>query len=139
MRGAEPGDLLEVKLLAIDPDPFDAWGYTVQVPGFGFLRDLFPEPYIAHWHFTGDAYAELPQIPGVRIRCAPFPGIIGPGALAPSCASAPPDARPSWRRVAASCSGRARPTLSRPRRRSPRPGCGRCRRARRPAISTSSN
>ena len=81
VRGAEPGDLLEVKLLAIDPDPFDAWGYTVQVPGFGFLRDLFPEPYIAHWHFTGDAYAESPQIPGVRIRCAPFPGIMG---LAPS-------------------------------------------------------
>jgi formamidase len=81
VRGAEPGDLLEVKLLAIEPDPFDAWGYTVQVPGFGFLRDLFPDPYIAHWRFTGDAYAESPEIPGVRIRIAPFPGTIG---LAPS-------------------------------------------------------
>jgi formamidase len=81
VQGAEPGDLLEVKLLAIDPDPFDAWGYTVQVPGFGFLRDLFPEPYIAHWHFTGNAYAESPQLPGVRLRAAPFPGIMG---LAPS-------------------------------------------------------
>lgn len=84
VRGAEPGDLLEVKLLAIEPDPFDAWGYTVEVPGFGFLRDLFPEPYIAHWHFTsgaGGAYAESPQLPGVRIRYAPFPGTLG---LAPS-------------------------------------------------------
>jgi formamidase len=83
VRGAEPGDLLEVKLLAIEPDPFDAWGYTVQVPGFGFLRDAFPDPYIAHWHFTGDAYAESPEIPGVRIRLAPFPGTFG---LAPSAA-----------------------------------------------------
>lgn len=84
VKGAEPGDLLEVKLLAIDPDPFGGWGYTVEVPGFGFLRDLFPEPYIAHWHFTGTdyrEYAESPQLPGVRIRCAPFPGIMG---LAPS-------------------------------------------------------
>jgi formamidase len=81
VRGAEPGDLLEVKLLDIAPDPFGGWGYTVEVPGFGFLRDTFPEPFIAHWHFTGRAYAESPQLPGVRIRYAPFPGIIG---LAPS-------------------------------------------------------
>jgi formamidase len=81
VRGAEPGDLLEVKLLAIEPDPFDAWGYTVQVPGFGFLRDVFPDPYIVHWHFTGQEYAESPQLPGVRVRMAPFPGTLG---LAPS-------------------------------------------------------
>jgi formamidase len=84
VKGAAPGDLLEVKLLAVDPDPFGGWGYTVEVPGFGFLRDRFPEPYLAHWHFTGTRYgdyAESPQLPGVRIRCAPFPGIMG---LAPS-------------------------------------------------------
>lgn len=81
VRGAEPGDLLEVKMLAIEPDPFANWGYTVEVPGFGFLRDLFPDPYIAHWRFTGNEYAESPQLPGVRIRYAPFPGILG---LAPS-------------------------------------------------------
>lgn len=81
VRGAEPGDLLEVKLLDIAPDPFGGWGYTVEVPGFGFLRDAFPEPYIAHWHFTGREYAESPQLPGVRVRYAPFPGILG---LAPS-------------------------------------------------------
>ncbi|MDP9373916.1 MAG: acetamidase/formamidase family protein [Chloroflexota bacterium] len=84
VKGAEPGDLLEVKLLAIEPDPFEGWGYTVEVPGFGFLRDAFPDPYIVHWYFTGTNYgdyAESPQLPGVRIRCAPFPGIMG---LAPS-------------------------------------------------------
>src|SRR5919201_948047 len=67
VQGAHPGDLLEVKLLDVDPDPFDSWGYTVEVPGFGFLRDAFPEPFIAHWHLTGKLYAESDQLPGVRI------------------------------------------------------------------------
>lgn len=80
VKGAEPGDLLEIKLLDIECDPWESWGYTCEVPGFGFLRDLFPEPYMVHWHLSGD-YAESPQLPGVRIPMAPFPGIIG---LAPS-------------------------------------------------------
>lgn len=80
VRGAKPGDLLEVKILAIEPDPWQRWGYTVEVPGFGFLRDQFPEPYIVHWHLVGD-YAESEQLPGIRIPFAPFPGTIG---VAPS-------------------------------------------------------
>ncbi|MER3404860.1 MAG: acetamidase, partial [Chloroflexota bacterium] len=80
VKGAQPGDLLEIKLMDIECDPWDNWGYTVEVPGFGFLRDLFPDPYIVHWHLFGD-YAESPQLPGVRIRRNPFPGIIG---VAPS-------------------------------------------------------
>jgi formamidase len=51
------------------------------VPGFGFLRDEFPEPFLAHWHLVGRHYAESAQLPGVRIRYQPFPGILG---LAPS-------------------------------------------------------
>jgi formamidase len=81
VRGAEPGDLLEAEIVAIDPDPWDQWGYTVEVPGFGFLRDDFPDPFIAHWRLHGSEYAESEQIPGVRIPCAPFPGVFG---LAPS-------------------------------------------------------
>jgi Acetamidase/Formamidase family len=49
-------------------------------PGFGFLRDDFPEPFVAHWRLDGEA-AESKQIPGVRIPFAPFPGVFG---LAPS-------------------------------------------------------
>lgn len=80
VKGAEPGDLLEIKLHEIDCDPWESWGYTCEVPGFGFLRDVFPDPYMVHWFMT-DEYAESPQLPGVRIPCAPFPGIVG---LAPS-------------------------------------------------------
>jgi formamidase len=81
VKGAEPGDLLEATILAIEPDPWDQWGYTVEVPGFGFLRDEFPDPYIVHWRLNGSEYAESDQLPGVRIPCNPFPGTFG---LAPS-------------------------------------------------------
>jgi formamidase len=81
IKGAEPGDLLEVKLVAVDADPWEQWGYTLEVPGFGFLRDEFPDPYIVHWRLHGNEYAESEQLPGVRIRCNPHPGVLG---LAPS-------------------------------------------------------
>lgn len=81
VKGAEPGDLLEVKLVDIEADPWDQWGYTVEVPGFGFLRDEFPDPFIVHWRLNGNEYAESDQLPGVRVRCNPHPGILG---LAPS-------------------------------------------------------
>ncbi|HEX2282862.1 MAG TPA: acetamidase/formamidase family protein [Thermomicrobiales bacterium] len=80
IKGAEPGDLLEMKLLDIEADPFGNHGYTAEVPGFGFLRDRFTEPWIAHWHLV-DGYAESEQIPGVRVRYGAHPGVIG---LAPS-------------------------------------------------------
>jgi formamidase len=80
VKGAQPGDLLEAEILRIDPDPWEQWGYTVEVPGFGFLRDVFPDPFVAHWRLDGEA-AESEQIPGVRIPLAPFPGVFG---LAPS-------------------------------------------------------
>jgi formamidase len=81
VNGAEPGDLLEVELVDIEADPWEQWGYTIQVPGFGFLRDEFPDPFIVHWRLHGNEYAESDQLPGVRIRCNPHPGVLG---LAPS-------------------------------------------------------
>jgi formamidase len=75
--GAEPGDLLEVKIRSVQPERF---GYTVQAPGFGFLRDLFPEPHIVQWELA-DGFAESKDLPGIRIPGAPFMGVIG---VAPS-------------------------------------------------------
>jgi formamidase len=77
VEGAEPGDLLEVKIQAIRPEPF---GFTVQIPGFSFLRDLFPEPHIVRWEIR-DGFAESRDLPGVRIPGAPFMGVMG---VAPS-------------------------------------------------------
>jgi len=77
VEGAEPGDLLEVKIRHLEAAP---WGFTCQVPGFGFLRDAFPEPFLVKWRIA-DGVAESPDLPGVRIHGAPFPGTIG---VAPS-------------------------------------------------------
>ena len=73
VAGAEPGDLLEVEILEVIPD---SYGYTVQVPGFGFLRDVFPDPFMVRWDIA-DGWATSPDLPGVRIPGAPFMGTIG--------------------------------------------------------------
>ena len=70
IEGAKRGDVLAVTLVDIEPD---AYGYTLIVPGFGFLRDKFPEPFIANWNLTRLA-ATSEQIPGVAI---PFNGFMG--------------------------------------------------------------
>lgn len=77
VNGAEPGDLLEVTIHDIEPQPF---GFTVQAVGFGFLRDLFPQPHIVRWTIA-DGAATSADLPGVRIPGAPFMGVMG---LAPS-------------------------------------------------------
>lgn len=77
VEGAEPGDLLAVDLLAFEADDF---GSTPLVPGFGFLTDLFPDPYLVTWD-VGRQHARSPQLPGVAIPPSIFPGVIG---VAPS-------------------------------------------------------
>ena len=73
VNGAEPGDLLEVEILDVEPDRY---GYTVQVPGFGFLRDEFPDPWMARWRIE-DGWATSDDLPGLRIPGSPFMGTIG--------------------------------------------------------------
>lgn len=77
--GAEEGDLLEVHIEEIIPDNV---GYTVIMPGFGFLRDQFTDPFVVHWQMDG-GFATSPELPGVRIPGAPFMGVMG---VAPSTA-----------------------------------------------------
>ena len=73
VEGAVPGDLLEVEIVDVEPD---SYGYTVQVPGFGFLRDVFPDPFKVNWDIA-DGWATSPDLPGVRIPGSPFMGTIG--------------------------------------------------------------
>ncbi|OKH26352.1 acetamidase/formamidase family protein [Chroogloeocystis siderophila] len=73
IEGAERGDVLAVTLVDIEPDEY---GYTVIVPGFGFLRDQFSEPFIANWQLDRLS-ATSEQIPGVKISMCAFPGSIG--------------------------------------------------------------
>jgi formamidase len=73
INGAEPGDLLEVQLLDIMPGSI---GWTIEVAGFGFLRDLFDDPYLVRWQMAS-GFAHSPDLPGVRIPEASFPGVVG--------------------------------------------------------------
>jgi formamidase len=77
IKGARPGDLLEIEYLDITPQPV---GWTRNRPGAGFLRDLFPAPYVVHWEIK-DGWATSPQIPRVRIPNGAFMGTAG---IAPS-------------------------------------------------------
>ena len=77
VAGAEPGDLLEVELVSYETADF---GVTVVIPGFGFLADVFPEPYVVHWELR-DGCACSPELPGVAVPEATFAGVIS---VAPS-------------------------------------------------------
>jgi len=77
VEGAEPGDLLVVDVLEVTPRPF---GYTMIVPGFGFLRDEYPDPFLIRWEIEGPT-AVSSDLPGVRVPGAPFLGTVG---VAPS-------------------------------------------------------
>ncbi len=73
IEGAERGDVLAVTLIDIEPDEY---GYTVIVPGFGFLRDLYPDPFIVNWKLSR-SHAVSDQMPGVRVPMAAFMGSVG--------------------------------------------------------------
>ncbi|MCH2447027.1 MAG: acetamidase/formamidase family protein [Candidatus Marinimicrobia bacterium] len=73
INGAERGDVLAVTLIDIEPNPF---GYTVIVPGFGFLRDLYPEPHIVRWNLDRSAATSV-DMPGIKVPFAGFMGTVG--------------------------------------------------------------
>ncbi len=69
--GAEPGDVLEIDVLATQ---HCGWGWSSVVEGLGFLKDRFQEPYLFHWALDGDSsYSMTPAVVPVR----PFLGVMG--------------------------------------------------------------
>src|SRR5262249_23673575 len=77
VKGARPGDLLEVEFLDIVAQ---RWAFTAIMPGLGFLRDIMTTPFLVHWEIR-DGWATSRQLPHVRIPGAPFRGVSG---VAPS-------------------------------------------------------
>jgi acetamidase/formamidase len=72
IRGAQPGDVLQVEILELTPGEF---GYTSHRPGRGLLADDFPEPFLKTWDLRNGEYAEFK--PGVRVPLDPFLGVMG--------------------------------------------------------------
>jgi len=73
IEGAERGDVLAVTLVDIRPDQY---GYTVIVPGFGFLRDIYTEPFLVNWKLSA-THAVSDQMPGIAVPYEAFMGSVG--------------------------------------------------------------
>src|SRR3954470_11305205 len=73
VKGAAPGDVLEVEILSLRPRD---WGWTAIIPGFGLLADEFPEPWLRISTVDADARS-VAFLDDVPLPYEPFPGTIG--------------------------------------------------------------
>lgn len=71
VRGAMPGDTLEVAILSLVPGPH---GWTRFTPGRGLLPDDFASPHMFIWDLTRDP---TPFVSGIRVPLEPFLGVMG--------------------------------------------------------------
>jgi acetamidase/formamidase len=73
VEGAEPGDVLAVKLLEIEVGD---WGWSGVFPGFGFLASEFTEPWLKTFKLGKDAtVAHFSD--KIKIPLKPFAGVMG--------------------------------------------------------------
>jgi acetamidase/formamidase len=69
--GAEPGDVLQIDVLEV---AHQGWGWSSIIPGLGFLKERFSQPYLFHWQLEADLSRSLaPAIVPLR----PFCGVMG--------------------------------------------------------------
>jgi acetamidase/formamidase len=69
--GAEPGDVLEIEVLATR---HCGWGWSSVVEGLGFLKERFSKPYFFSWELEGEVTRSLsPAVVPLR----PFLGVMG--------------------------------------------------------------
>ncbi len=90
IEGAEPGDVLKVRINKIVPR---AYGTNFNVPGmFGEFPGKFPEGQVKYFYLDLDRkIAEF--APGIEIPLAPFPGTIGVARAEPGQYSSVPPGR----------------------------------------------
>ncbi|MCZ6916286.1 MAG: acetamidase/formamidase family protein [Gemmatimonadetes bacterium] len=70
---AEPGDVLAVTIHDIQ---IGDWGWIAIAPGFGFLADVFPNPYLKTISLPPGA-TEARFTDGVTLPLSPFAGVMG--------------------------------------------------------------
>ncbi|MDB4894247.1 MAG: Formamidase [Firmicutes bacterium] len=71
IKGARPGDTLEVEILDFGAT---SWGWTAIIPGFGLLADEFREPWLKTWDLSKGQALFNDEI---SVPIKPFPGTIG--------------------------------------------------------------
>ena len=73
VEGAEPGDVLAVKLLKIEVGD---WGWSGIFPGFGFLAEEFDEAYLRTFALDNDK-GSIDFTDKIKLPLKPFPGVMG--------------------------------------------------------------
>jgi acetamidase/formamidase len=68
---AEPGDVLEIQVLQVE---HRGLGWTSVIPGLGFLKDRFREPYLFHWSLDREISRSLGT---AIVPLRPFCGVMG--------------------------------------------------------------
>jgi len=69
--GAQPGDVLQIDVLEVR---HKGWGWSSVLPGLGFLKQRFAEPFLFHWKLDAETSRSLaPAIVPLR----PFCGVMG--------------------------------------------------------------
>jgi acetamidase/formamidase len=72
VKGAEPGDVLEVEILKLQAG---SWGWTALLPGLGLLAADYPDAYVRYFELGNRTSAELRH--DIHIPIAPFCGTMG--------------------------------------------------------------
>jgi acetamidase/formamidase len=72
VRGARPGDALEIEILDLRTR---GWGWNGILPGLGLLAEDFPSPYIRHWDLSDGKTTSLGK--DIVIPLDPFCGVMG--------------------------------------------------------------
>jgi acetamidase/formamidase len=71
VEDAEPGDVLQIDVLATQ---HRGWGWSSVIPGLGFLKDRFTDPFLFHWHLDGN---ETSSLFPAKLPLRPFLGVMG--------------------------------------------------------------
>jgi acetamidase/formamidase len=84
VRGARPGDTLDVEVLSVRTGP---WGWTAIVPGFGLLAGEIDGPWL---RISEIARGRVMFGDGISLPARPFPGTIGVAPAQPGAHSVLP-------------------------------------------------
>lgn len=72
IRGAEPGDVIECRMVRVKPRD---WGWNSAVPGMGALPERFSDAYLHYFRFDEERkFAEF--LPGMKIPLNPTQGFL---------------------------------------------------------------
>jgi acetamidase/formamidase len=73
VKGARPGDVLEVEILDMQ---HKGWGWSGHMKGEGLLPEDFDFDYIHHWRLEGDT-CHSTELDFIHLPFEPHPGVMG--------------------------------------------------------------